>query len=89
MMYTLPTMEDESQIHWKERYFELLKKVEALEAEVKRLRELLETNSKNSSKPPSQDPYSGQRDEPNPLAPQTGGSQATPAIAGLLCHLAK
>ena len=40
-------MEDESKINWKERYFELLKRVEALEAENKRLRELLTINSKN------------------------------------------
>ncbi|MDE3046677.1 MAG: hypothetical protein KGJ02_08590 [Verrucomicrobiota bacterium] len=56
MVYILPAMEDE-QIDWKARYFELLKRVEALEAENKRLRELLDTNSKNSSKPPSQDPF--------------------------------
>jgi len=30
-------MEDDAQINWKERYFELLKKFEALEAEVKSL----------------------------------------------------
>jgi len=50
-------MEDDAQINWKERYFELLKKFEALEAEVKSLKEQLATNSNNSSKSPSQDPY--------------------------------
>ena len=46
-------MEDELQINWKERYFELLKKVEALEAGIRELREKLNTNSNNSSTPPS------------------------------------
>jgi transposase len=50
-------MEDESKINWKERYFKLLERVEALEAEIKELREKLNTNSNNSSKPPSQDPF--------------------------------
>ena len=54
-------MEDDTQINWKERYFELLKRFEALETEVKRLREQLDTNSKNSSKPPSQDPFRSKR----------------------------
>lgn len=55
-------MEDESQINWKERYFTLLKRIEALEAENKMLREQLSNNSKNSSKPPSQDPFRKKRD---------------------------
>lgn len=50
-------MQNESQIDWKKRYFELLKRVDVLEAENKRLREQLDSNSKNSSKPPSQDPF--------------------------------
>jgi hypothetical protein len=77
MVYALPTMEDESQINWKERYFELLKKVEALEAEVRRLRELLETNSKNSSKPPSQDPFRSKR-HTEPSGRKQGGQPGHP-----------
>ncbi len=49
-------MNDETPINWKERHFELLKRFEALEAEVKSLKDKLATNSSNSSKPPSQDP---------------------------------
>ncbi len=38
-------MEDESQINWKEHYFELLKRVEILEAENKWLRKAKDFNS--------------------------------------------
>jgi transposase len=69
-------MEDE-QINWKERYFDLLKRVEALEAEIKRLRELLDTNSKNSSKPPSQDPFRLKRDC-KPSGRKQGGQPGHP-----------
>jgi transposase len=68
-------MEDESQINWKERYFELLKEVEALRAEIKSLREQLNTNSKNSSKPPSQDPFRPKRDS-TPSGRKQGGQPA-------------
>jgi transposase len=75
-------MDDDSKINWKERYFELLKRLETLEAEIQKLRlanqelqlanqelqlanqelrERLNTNSKNSSKPPSQDPFRKRR----------------------------
>jgi transposase len=70
-------MEDESQINWKERYFELLKEVEALRAEIKSLREQLNTNSKNSSKPPSQDPFRPKRDTP-PSGRKQGGQPGHP-----------
>jgi hypothetical protein len=33
-MHNLPIMEDDPQINWKERYFDLLKKVEVLEARI-------------------------------------------------------
>jgi len=84
MGYTSSPMEDESQINWKERYFELLKKFEALEArcqaleaEVKRLREQLDTNSKNSSKPPSQDPFRSTR-QSKPSGRKQGGQPGHP-----------
>lgn len=70
-------MEDDSQINWKERYFELLKRVEALEAEIKRLTELLQTNSKNSSKPPSQDPFRPKRNS-KPSGRKQGGQPGHP-----------
>jgi transposase len=70
-------MEEESQINWKERYFELLKRFEALEAEVKSLREQLATNSNNSSKPPSQDPYRQKRNS-TPLGRKQGGQPGHP-----------
>lgn len=69
-------MEDESQINWKERYFELLKRFEALEAEVRQLREQLNTNSKNSSKPPSQDPFRSRSSKPSGRKP--GGQPGHP-----------
>ena len=56
-MHILPAMEDESKIDWKKLYFELLEEVTALKAEIKELREKLNSNSNNSSKPPSQDPF--------------------------------
>lgn len=65
-------MEDDSQISWKERYFTLLKKVESLELEIKELRERLNTNSQNSSKPPSQDPFRKTRSTP-PTGRKPGG----------------
>ncbi|HLB52486.1 MAG TPA: IS66 family transposase [Chlamydiales bacterium] len=70
-------MEDESQINWKERYFELLKEVEALRAEVKALREQLNANSKNSSKPPSQDPFRLKRSS-TPSGRKQGGQPGHP-----------
>jgi transposase len=70
-------MEDESRINWKERYFELLKEVEALRAEVKSLREQLATNSNNSSKPPSQDPYRQKRNS-IPSGRKQGGQPGHP-----------
>lgn len=54
-------MENNDQIDWKARYFELLKRFEALEAEVKELKEKMGSNSRNSSKPPSQDPFRPKR----------------------------
>ena len=84
MAYTSSPMEDESKINWKERYFELLKKFEVLEAkyavledEVKRLREQLANNSKNSSKPPSQDPFRSKRPS-NPSGRKQGGQPGHP-----------
>jgi len=85
MVYILPAMEDE-QIDWKERYFELLKRVEALEAENKRLRELLDTNSKNSSKPPSQDPFRLKRDS-KPSGRKQGGQPGHPGHNRVLVPL--
>jgi transposase len=70
-------MEDESQINWKKLYFELLKEVEALRAEIKSLREQLNTNSKNSSKPPSQDQYRQKRDSA-PSGRKQGGQPGHP-----------
>lgn len=70
-------MEDESQINWKERYFESLKRIEVLEAEIKRLQEKLDTNSKNSSKPPSQDPFRTKRDS-TPSGRKQGGQPGHP-----------
>jgi len=84
-MYILPAMEDE-QIDWKKRYFELLKRVEALEAENKRLRELLDTNSKNSSKPPSQDPFRSKRDS-KPSGRKQGGQPGHPGHNRVLVPL--
>lgn len=55
-------MEDEPQSNWKEKCFKLLERIEVLEAENKLLREQLNNNSKNSSKPPSQDPFRKKRD---------------------------
>ena len=40
---------------WKQKQLELLKRIEALEAENKQLRDRLALNSQNSSKPPSSD----------------------------------
>jgi len=70
-------MEDESQINWKERYFELLKEVEALRAEIKSLKEQLNTSSKNSSKPPSQDPFHPKRNS-TPSGRKQGGQPGHP-----------
>ncbi len=70
-------MEDESQINWKERYFELLKRVEILEAENKWLREQLNNNSNDSSKPPSQDPYRQKRNS-IPSGRKQGGQPGHP-----------
>ncbi len=70
-------MEDETQIDWKERYFKLLEKVAVLEAEIKRLKELLDTNSKNSSKPPSQDPFRPKRSS-DPSGRKQGGQPGHP-----------
>lgn len=84
-------MEDESQIDWKKsclewkekclewerRYYDLLKRFEALEAEVKQLREQLATNSKNSSKPPSQDPFRSKRAS-KPSGRKQGGQPGHP-----------
>lgn len=54
-------MEEDSNINWKERYYrleqELGAKIKELEAKIQELLEKLNTNSKNSSKPPSQDPF--------------------------------
>ena len=69
-------MKDESQINWKELYFELLKRFETLEAEVKQLREQLNTNSKNSSKPPSQDTFRSRSSKP--LGRKQGGQPGHP-----------
>ena len=41
---------------WKQERLALLKRIEALEAENKQLRDQLALNSQNSSKPPSSDP---------------------------------
>src|SRR3990172_12444549 len=76
MVYIPSSMEDESQISWKGRYFERLKRVEALEAEIKSLREQLATNSNNSSKPPSQDPYRQKRNSSPSGRKQGGHSRA-------------
>lgn len=79
-------MEDESQINWKEECLkwreeclkwkelcvELFKEVEALKAEIKSLKEQLGTNSKNSSKAPSQDPNRPKR-EATPSGRKQGG----------------
>jgi transposase len=77
MMYALPAMEDESQINWKERYFQLLERVAALEAEIKELKEKLNTNSNNSSKPPSQDPFRRTRSN-KPTGRRPGGQPGHP-----------
>ena len=77
MMYDLLAMEDETKIDWKERYFKLLEKVEALEAEIKELREKLNTNSNNSSKPPSQDPFRKSR-ATQPSGKKPGGQPGHP-----------
>ena len=64
-------MKSEETIDWKELYFQLLDKLasfeseaealrqknEDLEIKVKELEEKLNTNSRNSSKPPSRDPF--------------------------------
>lgn len=69
-------MEDESQINWKERYFELLKRFEALEAEIKQLKEKAHTsNSQNSSKPPSQDPFRPNKNKNTPSGRKRGGQK--------------
>jgi transposase len=70
-------MEDESKIDWKKLYFELLVKVAALEAEIKELREKLSTNSNNSSKPPSQDPFRKSRTG-QPSGKKPGGQPGHP-----------
>jgi transposase len=82
-VYIFLTMEDDSQINWKERYFDLLKRFEALEAEVKRLREQLGTNSKNSSTPPSQDPYRPKKPS-NPSGRNQGGQPGHPGHSRVL-----
>ena len=61
----------------KERYFELLKRVETLEAENRELREKLNTKSNNSSKPPSQDPFRKTRSNP-PSGRKQGGQPGHP-----------
>jgi transposase len=91
-------MEDDSLINWKEQFFELLKKVELLEARIialenenrqlklenwslhlenQSLREKLNTNSNNSSKPPSQDPFRKTRSN-KPSGRKQGGQPGHP-----------
>lgn len=86
MAYTLLTMETESSIDWKQRCSQLLDEVSSLkqelsvlkmrivvlEAENQALREKLNTNSQNSSKPPSQDPNRPKRDS-QPSGKKPGG----------------
>ncbi len=47
---------EEEREPWKQERLEFLKRIEALEAENKQLRDQLALNSQNSSKPPSSDP---------------------------------
>src|SRR3990167_7535557 len=91
LAYTIPPMEDESQINWKERYFKLLERVAVLEARIavleaenlvlktenRDLREKLNTSSGNSSKPPSQDPFRPKRDS-KPSGRKQGGQPGHP-----------
>ena len=84
-------MEDDSRINWKERYFEILKRVEALEARIaalesenqqlklenQALHEKLNTSSNNSSKPPSQDPFRKTRSN-RPSGRKQGGQPGHP-----------
>ena len=70
-------MEDESKIDWKKLYFELLEEVTALKAEIKELREKLNSNSNNSSKPPSQDPFRKSRSS-QPSGKKPGGQPGHP-----------
>src|SRR3989338_5167120 len=79
-------MEDDSRIDWKARYFQLLERVTALESRVialeaenlvlkkenHDLREKLNANSGNSSKPPSQDPFRKNRSN-KPSGKKPGG----------------
>lgn len=56
----------------KQRYLQLEQRCLQLEEETRMLRERLNTNSKNSSKPPSQDPHRKSR-QSNPTGKKSGG----------------
>lgn len=85
-------MEQEETIDWKKRYFQLLDRLAVLELEVEALRkenkalkvkvkeleDKLNTNSRNSSKPPSQDPFRPK----NPRKPSGKTQGAQPGHTG-------
>ncbi len=57
----------------------LLEKIELLEQRIKELEEKLNTNSSNSSKPPSQDPFRF-RKQKEPSGKKRGGQQGHPGF---------
>jgi transposase len=87
-------MEEISEITWKERYFQLEARLLRLEAEnealrlenhqlklrIQELEEKLNTNSRNSSKPPSQDPFRSKRSS-TPTGKKAGGQPGHPGHA--------
>ena len=80
-------MEDVSELTWKERYFRLEARFLQLEAEnrlrkakIFELEEKLNTNSRNSSKPPSQDPFRAKRSS-TPTGKKPGGQPGHPGHA--------
>jgi transposase len=77
-------MEEVSELTWKERYFKLEEEnrqlkatILALTAKILELEEKLNTNSKNSSKPPSQDPFRTKRSS-EPSGRKPGGQPGHP-----------
>jgi transposase len=81
-------MEEISELTWKERYLQLEAKFAQLEAKIVELEEKLKTNSNNSSKPPSQDPFRSKRPS-TPTGKKPGGQPGHPGHARQMYPLEK